>query len=74
MNWLSSKEEIRKMEIVNLVKKKFKLKQKEAYALVFRTSGSLSGENIPYYVIYRVTASAKSYKMVKYLNLYEYKR
>lgn len=61
------------MEIRNLVKKRFRLKQKEAYALVFQTEGTLVGHSVPYYIIYRVGTQEKEYKMVKYLNLYDYK-
>lgn len=43
MNWLSAKEHVRKMRISSLMKGKFKLRQKEAYALAFATEGSLVG-------------------------------
>ena len=53
MNWLATREETRCLLVKNLVKKSFKLGPREVYGLLFSAEGSLEGEEIPYFIIYR---------------------
>ena len=44
MNWLAASEDVRKLQVRNLVKRAFKLREKETYALVFTMEGLILGQ------------------------------
>ena len=55
------------------MKQSFKLMGKESYALLFQVDGNIMGQEIPFSLKYKLSEGKQTFKMVKYIKIFDYK-